>query len=57
MYVKYSILLFVAGVIGLLSCKNNDNVVKPVAFAHLNFVNASTDTLNIYVNGSRQNNN
>jgi len=57
MYVKCSILLFVAGVIGLLSCKNNDNVFKPFTFAHLNFVNASTDTLNIYVNGSRQNNN
>jgi len=57
MYVKYSILLFIGGVIGLMSCKNNDNVFKPAAFAHINFVNASTDTLNIYVNGSRQNNN
>ncbi len=56
MYIKYSILLFIAGVIGLLSCKNNDNVFKPVTYTDLTVVNATTDTINFYINGTRQNN-
>ena len=55
MYPKYSVLLFMTAVVGLLSCKNNDNVFKTVVNAHINFVNASADTLNFYVNGTRQN--
>ena len=51
------ILLFIAAMIGFASCKNNDNVFKRVLPSSINVVNASADTLNIYLNGTRQNNN
>jgi len=41
---------------GLYSCKNNDEVFPLKVSAFFNVVNASTDTLNIYLNGTRQNN-
>jgi len=50
------ILLFIAVVTGLLSCKNNDNVFPVVVNTTINVVNASADTLNFYLNGTRQNN-
>ncbi len=40
----------------LASCKNNDNVFEPVVSTSINVVNASPDTLNYYLNGTRQNN-
>jgi len=53
---RFSVLFFVAGIIGLASCKNNDEVFAPVVSTYLNVVNASADTLNFYLNGTRQNN-
>ncbi len=38
------------------ACKNNDNVFPTVLPSSVNFVNASADTLNYYLNGTRQNN-
>jgi len=38
------------------SCKNNDNVFPTVLPSAVNVVNASADTLNFYLNGTRQNN-
>jgi hypothetical protein len=53
---RYTILLFIAAIIGLVSCKNNDEVFPPKVSTFFNVVNASTDTLNFYLNGTRQNN-
>ncbi len=57
MDIRGSILLLIVVSSGLLSCKNNDNVFKPVIPSFVNVVNASADTVNIYLNGTRQNNN
>ena len=53
---RLSVFLFIAALLGLISCKNNDQVFKPVVFTYINIVNASADTLNFYLNGTRQNN-
>jgi len=50
---RYLILLFV--VAGFTSCKDNDNVFKTVLYANVNVINASANTLNFYLNGTRQN--
>lgn len=50
------IVYFFAAVLAFESCKNNDSVVTPVLYAAVNVVNASGDTLNYYLNGTRQNN-
>src|ERR1700743_611236 len=51
------ILFFIAASMGLASCKNNDNVFPKKVTTQINVVNASADTLNIFLNGTRQNNN
>jgi hypothetical protein len=56
MNTRTSILLFVFALSGLFSCKNNDEVFAPKVSAFINVVNASADTLNFYLNGTRQNN-
>lgn len=48
--------MIVAALTVLYSCKNNDEVFKTVPSSFLNVVNASADTLNFYLNGTRQNN-
>jgi|SRR6185503_5198791 len=50
------ILILFAVIAVIESCKNNDNVFPKVTPAYLNVVNASADTLNYYLNGTRQNN-
>jgi hypothetical protein len=55
MNIKCLFLLLIT-LIGLSSCKNNDNVFKTVTYTDLTIVNASPDTLNFYLNGTRQNN-
>jgi hypothetical protein len=50
------ILLLFAGMLTIEACKNNDNVFPTVLPSSLNVVNASADTLNFYLNGTRQNN-
>jgi hypothetical protein len=52
----FYIILFFAVVIFAESCKNNDNVFPVVTSSFFNVVNASADTLNFYLNGTRQNN-
>ena len=53
---RFLILLFVVTLLGFTSCKNNDNVFKTVLYSAVNVINASTDTLNFFLNGTRQNN-
>jgi hypothetical protein len=55
MNIKCSILFFAVVISGLLSCKNNDSVIRPPLQTGLNVVNATADTLNFYINGTRQN--
>ena len=56
MNIRYTVLFFIMALIGIESCKDNDNVFKPVTTSALNIVNASPNTLNYYLNGTRQNN-
>jgi len=56
MNTRYLILLFIAVIAGLSACKNNDNVFPTVVNTTINVVNASADTLNFFLNGTRQNN-
>jgi hypothetical protein len=51
-----NILAFIIYSITLISCKNNDNVFPVTQTTSLTIVNATTDTLNYYINGIRQNN-
>ncbi len=53
---RYLILFFIAAIIGLYSCKNNDEVLKKVVASYINVVNATADTLNFFLNGTRLNN-
>jgi hypothetical protein len=53
---RLSVLLFIVIFSALISCKNNDQLFKPVVYTYINIVNASADTLNFYLNGTRQNN-
>ena len=50
------IVYFFTALLAFESCKNNDSVIKTVLYAGVNVVNASADTLNFYLNGTRQNN-
>jgi len=54
MNIRYPVLFVIAVVIA--SCKNNDNVFPKKVSSSINVVNASADTLNFYLNGTRQNN-
>jgi len=51
------IVLFFAVVLIAESCKNNDEVFPNIPPCAFNVVNASPDTLNYYLNGTRQNDN
>jgi hypothetical protein len=55
MNIRCSIFLFVAVLTVMASCKNNDEVFRKVVTTGLNIVNASADTLNFYLNGTRLN--
>jgi hypothetical protein len=53
---RFSVLGFIAAVITVFySCKNNDEVFAKKVTTGLNIVNASVDTLNFFLNGSRLN--
>src|SRR5258708_22726596 len=57
MKTRYCVLLFIAVAAGLASCKNNDNVFPAAPPpTGITVINASPDTLNFYLNGTRQNN-
>ena len=49
-------MLLVIFVVELSGCKNNDNVFPVQKKTAITVVNASADTLNVYLNGTRQNN-
>jgi hypothetical protein len=54
---RFSVLWVMAAVlIVFYSCKNNDEVFAKKVTTGLNIVNASVDTLNFFLNGTRQNN-
>jgi hypothetical protein len=55
MNTRFIISLFIVAVSALASCKNNDNVFPTTTTVGLNIVNASNDTLNLFINGTRQN--
>ena len=58
MQARHPVLFLAAVIIAAFSaCKNNDNVFPKPISAFVNIVNASADTLNAYLNGTRQNNN
>ncbi|RYU89998.1 DUF4397 domain-containing protein [Mucilaginibacter terrigena] len=54
---KLKILVFIAftGLVGLAACKKGDDAPIATKTTLINFINASTDTLNFYVNGTRLN--
>lgn len=56
MRIKYFVLLFIVALAALSSCKNNDNFFVPAVTIDITVVNASANTLNFYLNGTRQNN-
>jgi hypothetical protein len=54
---RFLALLSAALIIGLSACKKTyDDVPKVITTTALNVVNASTDTVNLYLNGTRLNN-
>ena len=58
MHIKFLLLVLFIAVVGFSACKkNNDAPVVSTSIDSLNFVNASALPFNIYLNGSRLNNN
>ncbi len=56
MYVRLIVLILIVSVASLTACKNNNDAPTPItALDSLNVVNASVDTINAYMNGSRLN--
>jgi hypothetical protein len=55
MNTKVLSLLFLTIITGLLSCKDKDLVPASSPTTPVNVINATTDTINFYVNGTRQN--
>jgi hypothetical protein len=56
MKVKCPVLFYIAAAVGLASCKNNDSVLPAApAPTGITVINAGADTLNFYLNGSREN--
>jgi len=56
MSTRFRVLVLLAAIAGLVSCKNNDNVFTPRVSSFFKMINASSDTLNYYLNGTRLNN-
>jgi Domain of unknown function (DUF4397) len=56
MNIKLLFLLITILAFGLASCKKTDDPPAAVQTTNLNVINASTDTLNYYLNGTRVNN-
>ena len=54
---KFKLFVFIVFIviIGIASCKKGDDTIATPLTTRINFVNASTDTLNFYVNGTRLN--
>lgn len=57
MNIKSVIILFIAATAGLASCKNNDDVFPNAPLnGRFKIVNASSNNINYFLNGTRQNN-
>lgn len=57
MNLRFTFLLFVAAIAGLISCKNNDNVFPVQNLGgRFKIVNASSNSINYFLNGTRLNN-
>lgn len=53
----FKLIIIVLCIGGIESCKNNDNVLNtPTKFGYFKVTNATTTPLNIFLNGTRQNN-
>lgn len=50
------VLFLLLGMLGMETCKNNDEVFPAKVSSFLNVVNATGDTLNFYLDGTRKNN-
>jgi hypothetical protein len=57
MNIRLLALLVIIFIIGLSACKKNDDAPVISAKVGLNVINASTDIVNLYLNGTRLNNN
>ncbi|MDB5135429.1 MAG: hypothetical protein JWP37_2032 [Mucilaginibacter sp.] len=57
MSIRVLVILFFALIIGLSACKKNNDAPTVAVSSGLNIINASTDTVNFYLNGTRLNNN
>ncbi|HTE01199.1 MAG TPA: DUF4397 domain-containing protein [Mucilaginibacter sp.] len=53
MNTRLSLLLFVFVIIGLSACNKTDDTVATTLTTKLNLINASPDTVNFYLNGTR----
>ncbi|HEY4195413.1 MAG TPA: DUF4397 domain-containing protein [Mucilaginibacter sp.] len=56
MKIRLLILLAVVFIAGLSACKKNNDMPVITSMVGLNIINASADTVNIYLNGTRLNN-
>ncbi|MDB4919970.1 DUF4397 domain-containing protein [Mucilaginibacter sp.] len=57
MNTRLTFFVFIAALAGLISCKNNDNVFPPVnTDGRFKIINASSNTINFFLNGTRLNN-
>ena len=57
MNTRLAFFVFIAALAGLISCKNNDNVFPPVnTDGRFKVINASSNTINFFLNGTRLNN-
>ncbi|HVW14536.1 MAG TPA: DUF4397 domain-containing protein [Mucilaginibacter sp.] len=57
MKARLSGILFITLITGMWACKNNNDAPTPVLKTNIDIVNASADTVNFYLNGTRLNNN
>ena len=57
MNTRLSIFLILAFLTGISACKKSSDAPLPAYTTYLNFVNASADSVNYYLNGTRLNNN
>ncbi|MEB0262403.1 MULTISPECIES: DUF4397 domain-containing protein [unclassified Mucilaginibacter] len=53
---KIPVFIVLIGLLAAAACKKFDEAPPKIPTTYLNFINASADTLNVYVNGSRLNN-
>src|SRR6266700_6935581 len=55
MNIRLSMLFVITAILGLSACKKNNDAPTVIPQVGLNVINASVDTFNLYLNGTRQN--